>query len=227
MLRSLIVTALLGAGLPAGSGLGQPARASTGNGNITVEVRDLDSVRDGLQKLTQANGAVLKNYSEYANKRGKGSLNANYELKKDAVTGFMDGLAKLGKMTTRNYSDQNSSAYDQETMQRKLEAYRRHLQRVLAAPGADPEIVTLLVQQIQSLESQSNSGVRGALPSGEVATISVQVFERGYNAGNGFLLSPAALVILAAGLLCAIGIALGVMLGRLSAPKGLRREPAA
>lgn len=227
MERVLIALALLGIGLPAGFGGGQLARASTGSGNITVEVRDLDSIRDGLQKLTQANGAALKNYSEHSNKRGKGSLNASYELKKTSVNGFMDGLARLGKMTSRSYNDQNNSGYDLEARQRRLGSFRRHLQRVLAAPGADPEIVTLLVQQIQSLESQSDLVLRGGLPYGETASISVQIVERGYNAGSGFFLSPAAFVILAAVFFCGIGVALGIMLSRLSALKGMQKKPAA
>ena len=70
---------------------------SAASGNITVEVRNVDGVRKEFQKLVNASSAAAKNYSEYANNRGKRSVNAGYELKKSAAQGFMDGIAQIAR----------------------------------------------------------------------------------------------------------------------------------
>lgn len=190
-------------------------------GNIVVEVGNLDGVRRELQQLVKSSGAVVRSYSEYTGNWGKRSANASYEVKKAAAQAFMDGLAGLGKLTSRNYGDQYNPCYNIESLQRKLEAYRSHLRRLLSAPGADPEIVSLLDQQIQSLESQIMSYRRNySTSSEESATISVQVMERGYNQGSNappWLVKVAVIVAL---ILLGLGLLGGLLVARLaSGPK--------
>lgn len=186
-------------------------------GNIVVEVGNLDGVRRELQQLVKTSGAVVRSYSEYTGNRGKRSANASYEVKKPAAQAFMDGLAGLGKLTSRNYGDQYNPSYNMESLQRKLEAYRSHLRRLLSAPGADPEIVSLLDQQIQSLESQIESYKRSYSPSSESATITVQLMERGYNQGSNmppWLVKAAAIIAL---ILLGLGLLFGLLIARISA----------
>lgn len=192
-------------------------------GNIVVEVGNLDSVRRELQQLVKSSGAVVRSYSEYTGNRGKRSANASYEVKKEAAQAFMDGLAGLGKLTSRNYGDQYNPCYNLESLQRKLEAYRTFLRRLLASPGADPEIVSLLDQQIQSLESQIESYKRSYSTSSESATISVQIMERGYNQGSNvppWLVKVAVMISL---ILLGLGLLAGLMVARIRT--GAKSEP--
>jgi hypothetical protein len=194
-------------------------------GNIVVEVGNLDGVRKEMQQLVKSSGAVVRSYSEYTGNRGKRSANASYEVKKAAAQPLMDGLAGLGKLTSRNYGDQYNPCYNIESLQRKLEAYRSHLRRLLSAPGADPEIVSLLDQQIQSLESQIESYKRSYSPSSESATITVQLMERGYNQGSNvppWLVKVAVMISL---ILLGLGLLAGLLVARIRS--GAKPEEAA
>ncbi len=195
-------------------------------GNIVVEVVNLDGVRQKLQQLGKSSGAVVRSYSEYTGSRGKRSANASYEVKKAAAQAFMDGLAGLGKLTSRSYGDQYNPCYNIEALQRKLEAYRSHLRRLLSAPGADPEIVSLLDQQIQSLESQIESYRRNySTSSDESATITVQLMERGYNQGSNvppWLVKAAVIISL---ILLGLGLLAGLLVARIRS--GAKTEAAA
>lgn len=224
IVQNLIIALLAVSGQTAE--LRYPVYAGTvATGNIVVEVGNLDGVRRELQQLVKSSGAVVRSYSEYTGNRGKRSANASYEVKKTAAQPFMDGLAGLGKLTSRNYGDQYNPSYNMESLQRRLEAYQAHLRRLLSTPGADPEIVSLLDQQIQSIESQIESYKRNYSASGESATITVQVMERGYNQGSNippWLIKVAAVVAL---ILLGLGMLGGLLMSRIRS--GARPETAA
>ncbi len=193
-----------------------PECSTVATGNINVEVGSLDRVRGGLQALVKADSVAVRSYSEYANNRGKRSTNASYEMPKASAQAFMDGVGRLGRVQNRNYSDTYNPGYNITAYQRRLEAYRQHLKRLLTTPGADPDIVSLLDQQIQSLESQIESMKRSCATSWDRATISVQVSERGYNQNNSLPASPFKLIIIAALVLLLIGLLVGLLVGRLA-----------
>ncbi|HBE73925.1 MAG TPA: hypothetical protein DDW31_07575, partial [candidate division Zixibacteria bacterium] len=180
---SLIMTAALLAllGQTAEMALYHDGFPTVATGSINVEVRSLDGIRKQMQELVRSDSAVSKSYSEYTNNRGKRSLNASYEVTKSSAIPFMDEIGRMGRVQNRNYSDTYNPGQNIAAYQRKLGAYRQHLKRLLAAPGADPDIVSLLDQQIQSLESQIESMKRSLASAGDRATISVQVSESGYN----------------------------------------------
>jgi hypothetical protein len=146
--QSLFVIFLTAAAQPVELRSAGSEGCTVATGNITVEVGNLEVVRKELAHLVKSNTVIVKNYSEYNNSRNKRSLNASYEVKKAAAQAFMDGIGGLGRVTSRNYGDQCNPGYNLESMQRKLDSYRAHLRKLLSAPGADPEIVALLDQQI-------------------------------------------------------------------------------
>lgn len=226
MIHFAMILALALAGQTAELRCAAPGCGGTvATGNIVVEVGNLDGVRKELQQLVKSSAAVVRSYSEYTGNRGKRSANASYEVKKAAAQPFMDGLASLGKLTSRNYGDQYNPCYNMESLQRKLEAYRSHLRRLLSAPGADPEIVSLLDQQIQSIESQIESYKRNYSASGESATITVQVMERGYNQASNvppWLVKAAAIISL---ILLGLGLLVGLLVARIRS--GSKPETAA
>lgn len=197
-----------------------PECSTVATGSINVEVGSLDRVRGELQALVKADSVTVRSYSEYTNNRGKRSTNASYEMPKASAQAFMDGVGKLGRVQNRNYSDTYNPGHNIAAYQRKLEAYRQHLKRLLMSPGADPDIVSLLDQQIQSLENQIESMKRSCATSWDRATISVQVSERGYNQNSPLPASPVKLLIIAALVLLLIGLLFGLLVGRLAGRGG-------
>lgn len=194
-----------------------PECSTVATGSINVEVGSLDRVRGELQALVKADSVTVRSYSEYTNNRGKRSTNASYEMPKASAQAFMDGFGKLGRVQNRNYSDTYNPGQNIFAYQRKLEAYRQHLKRLLAAPGADPDIVSLLDQQIQSLENQIESMKRSCATSWDRATISVQISERGYNQGSNVPPWVAKVAAIVALILLGLGLLSGLLIARISA----------
>jgi hypothetical protein len=186
-----------------------PAWGQGANGNIAIEVKNIGRTYQEFQKASADCQAVVRNYYEYKNAQTrKRSISVTAEVARDKAVAFINAVARMGEVQSQNYSEYRGDM-DLEGKIKKLEAYRNYLTKVLTGPGPDPDIVSLLTQQVQSVEYEVNR-IKQALDDGmdAKASITIQIKERGYDdpAGAGPVLPgpfKAALALL--GLAC-IGI---------------------
>jgi hypothetical protein len=204
----MLITAFFVPGLSAC----REACATPGNGNITVECGNMGKAQQELQKAIADIKCQVTNYNDYQNSQNKKrAINATCLVPKEQVTGFMNRLAGLGEVQSQSYYN-NQGEYDLAAKEKKLATFQKYLGKLLASGSPDPDVVTLISQQVQSLEYEV-ARLKGQDPN--MATVSVQLKEKGYDRQpleifGKYQLIKTALIALAV-LLLSLGVLLGLL----------------
>lgn len=213
----MMITAFFVPGYPSG----REACAAPGNGNITVECGNMGQAQQELQAVITDLKCRVTNYSDYQNGQNKKrAISATCLVPEAQVTAFMNRLAALGEVQSQSYYN-NPSEYDLAAKEKKLAAFQKFLSKLLISGNPDPDVVALISQQVQSLEYEV-ARIKGQEPN--MATVSVQLKEKGYDRQpfeffGKFQLIKTALVLVAV-LLLSIGLVLGLLFYRYAFKKG-------
>ncbi len=153
-----------------------------GNGNIVIEVGNMKGIAQKIDRINAEFNPVVKNFNEYANNQTqKRSINLNLQITKEKALTLMGSFSELGDVQSKSYSEYQNY-YDPENLRQKIDVFRKYLERVIASEKPEAEIVKLLTQQIESLESQLRSS---AQQDSTQALIYVTVKEKGYDNNTG------------------------------------------
>jgi|GEM_PF-1413267 len=154
-----------------------------GNGNITIEARSIKGIAKKIERINAEYNPVVKNYSEYTNSQTKkSSINMSLQITKDKALGLIGSFAELGDVQSKSYSEYQNY-YDMENIQSKIDIFKGYLEKMITSPKPEPEVVKLLSQQIESLESQQRNACQ---QDSSRATINISIKEKGYdNYGSG------------------------------------------
>ncbi|HAD82619.1 MAG: hypothetical protein A2509_01060 [Candidatus Edwardsbacteria bacterium RIFOXYD12_FULL_50_11] len=153
-----------------------------GNGNLVIEVGSMKGVTQKIDRINAEFNPMVKNFNEYTNNQTKKrSININLQVAKEKALALMGSFAELGDVQSKSYSEYQNY-YDSESLRQKLGIFKKYLERAISSEKPEPEIVKLLTQQIESLESQLRSSAQ--LDSTQ-ALIYVTVKERGYDNNPG------------------------------------------
>jgi hypothetical protein len=153
-----------------------------GNGNLVIEVGSMKGVTQKIDRINAEFNPMVKNFNEYTNNQTKKrSININLQVAKEKALALMGSFAELGDVQSKSYSEYQNY-YDSESLRQKLGIFKKYLERAISSEKPEPEIVKLLTQQIESLESQLRSS---AQQDSTQALIYVTVKERGYDNNPG------------------------------------------
>jgi hypothetical protein len=195
-----------------------------GNGNIVIEVRNVKGIAQKIDRINAEYSPVVKNYNEYTNNQTKkSSINLSLQIPKEKALGLIGSYADLGEVQSKSYSEYQNY-YDLENIQKKAEIFRRHLEKIISSEKPEPEMVKLLAQQIESLESQLRSA---AQQDSTQALIQVSIKERGYDnypSGRGGPKDKYLLILLSA-LLALLLFFLGLLIGWIRYRKKSMTDP--
>ncbi|MDQ7797584.1 MAG: DUF4349 domain-containing protein [Candidatus Edwardsbacteria bacterium] len=153
-----------------------------GNGNLVIEVGSMKGIAQKIDRINAEFNPMVKNFNEYTNNQTKKrSININLQVAKEKALALMGSFAELGDVQSKSYSEYQNY-YDPENLRQKLDIFKKYLERAISSEKPEPEIVKLLTQQIESLESQLRSSAQ--LDSTQ-ALIYVTVKEKGYDNNPG------------------------------------------
>jgi hypothetical protein len=197
------------------------ALAYPASGNITIEVSNIAGAQKDLQKAATDLKIVYKSYSDYLNSsNNKRAISANCLIDKSQAVAFINQIAALGSVTSQSYYE-NQEDQDLPGKEKKLNVFRKYLNRVLTSPDPDPDVVALISQQVQSLEYEVNR--IKTEDKGSVANISIQIQEKGYNQQPREIMNQKAFVKLLAFVIALLLVALGGALGWLVAKRKYKK----
>jgi hypothetical protein len=149
-----------------------------GNGNIVIEVRNVKGIAQKIDRINAEYNPAVKNYNEYTNNQTKkSSINLSLQIPKGKALGLIGSYAELGDVQSKSYSEYQNY-YDLENIQLKIEIFKRYLEKIISSEKPEAEVVKLLTQQIESLESQLRSASQ---QDSTQAMIQVSIKERGYD----------------------------------------------
>lgn len=204
------------------------ARISTaggaGNGNIVIEVRNVKGIAQKIDRINAEYNPVVKNYNEYTNNRTKkSSINLSLQIPKEKALGLIGSFAELGDVQSKSYSE-HQSYYDLENIQKKIEIFKRYLEKIISSEKPEAEMVKLLTQQIESMENQLRSA---AQQDSTQAVIQVSIKERGYdnNSSGQANLKDKYLLIFPSALLALMVYFLGLLTGWIRYRKKAMTDP--
>lgn len=204
------------------------ARISTtggaGNGNIVIEVRNVKGIAQKIEQINAEYNPVVKNYNEYTNNRTKkSSINLSLQIPKEKALGLIGSFAELGDVQSKSYSE-HQSYYDLENIQKKIEIFKRYLEKIISSEKPEVEMVKLLTQQIESMENQLRSA---AQQDSTQAVIQVSIKERGYdnNSSGQANLKDKYLLIFPSALLALMVYFLGLLTGWIRYRKKAMTDP--
>lgn len=183
-----------------------------GNGNMAVEVKNVAKASQEMELINQKYSPEVKNYNEYTNNlNSKKAANLTILIPKENALTIMEAYAGLGTVQSKSYNEY-TNYIDSEKIQEKIVIYKKYLEKSISSPAPEPEIVVLLTQQIESLESQLRNSNQ---PDNAKAQIYITLKEKGYDTPSSAKMSgrDKYLILIASSMLLLMLFLLGFVTG--------------
>ncbi|MDO9068674.1 MAG: hypothetical protein Q7W05_09495 [Deltaproteobacteria bacterium] len=205
------------------------AWASNANSYITMEIKNVKTIYQELQKISAESKIIATSYNEYTNsKNKKKSINVTYEVPKSQVFTVMTKITSLGNVISQNYKVKETEYSDVDSKKKMVEYYKIQLDKAIASGSAMQETISQLNYKIQNLEKElseyDKQNAEGYEPK---VDLNIQMKEQGYENEDGGQNVTIRLFYLVGAIVVAIlvSLAAGLLLGWLIFKRNRKTMP--